>query len=966
MSVPDLIASRYRLVSQVGSGGMGLVYKAIDTKLDRAVAIKAINRAKLERHGTVDRLREEALAAASLDHPFICRIYELVDDGADTFIVMEFVEGETLASMMHRGRLPLPETVRLFGEIAEGLANAHARGLVHRDIKPSNVMVTPHGHVKLLDFGIAHPDMSSTPDADTKTSPDAPAGKGGTPQYMAPEQATGAPVTARADLFSLGVAMYECLSGRLPFEGSTDYDYVHHLIASAPRPLHKFAPDAPDDLVQLVEQCLERTPAHRPESAAFIATELRRIGGHLTSPATTLESVRVVRRRRRRTLIVGAALIAVAGIAFAAWQWMQPHWGPIGRNRPVTTSPGREFGSRISPDGKWILFVSARGDTGQVFVQQIDGLQPQPVALPAGRYEGCVWSPDQTKLGCLVWHGDQLTLQIVPALFGGTPLQTFVLTSEIGGAPPLRWVGDSIFLASRGQSRGAITLQKVDANTGVRSEVSGAWTSMHGVEEMDVRPDGLEVAIFVLLPDEGRELWVADIGGTSSKRLTPADDHDAKRLPVWSADGKTIVYQSNRGGQADLWQIDRRTGQQRRLTTSPEIELPESVSIDGSISFQLVDESASLWSWLTAATSSGRPLSEEGLSTFAPTFSRDGRVVAFQRSLPSPREGFVVLDSTLVLANAEGQSVTGMRDVSDGSLPRLSPDGLRLAYHQRAPNNRARVRVINRDTGQTLTLSETGMFGANLVSFPVVWADQPMVWSPSGDALYFVDREDASQNPSYRIRRAKMAAGLDGLSVLRSTPDRISDLQMSPDGRQLAYVAGRAPNAKDRAATSTREYELHVIDIESGKDDVWASFPRGRTLCRGWTPDGRSIVVVRVGKRFDDATNAIEVQLAAAGGTPRTLGTVEHVVQETIRVLPGRPFLYMTRSEGGVANIYSWSLDTQTLRAITDNSQVDVTFANVEPFGADRLVGVRDVRKHDIWLLDARATPAPKAASTPR
>src|SRR5262249_49910178 len=153
--------------------------------------------------------------------------------------------------------------------------------------------------------------------------------------------------------------------------------------------------------------------------------------------------------------------------------------------------------------------------------------------------------------------------------------------------------------------------------------------------------------------------------------------------------------------------------------------------------------------------------------------------------------------------------------------------------------------------------------------------------------------------------------------------DRITDLQISADGRRLAYLIGRSANSTDQAAPSTRAYELHVVDVESGKDDVWASFPAGRTLCRGWTSDDRSVVGIRVAKRFDDATNAIEVQLAAAGGAPRTLGSVEHVVQETIRVLPGRPFVYMTRSEGGVANVYAWSLGTQTLRAISDNSQVD-------------------------------------------
>ena len=932
---------------------MGLVYKAIDTRLDRAVAIKAINRTRLEKHGSAEKLRLEALAAASLDHPFICRIYELIDDDADTFIVMEFVEGETLAAMMQRGRMPLVETVRLAGEIAEGLANAHERGLVHRDIKPANVMVTPHGHVKLLDFGIAQADVAAKPDEHTRTSPDAPMGRGGTPHYMSPEQATGAPVTARADLFALGVVIYECVTGRLPFEGSTDYDYVHHMIATAPKPMHKLAPDAPEELVRLVEQCLERTPAHRPESTAQVATELRRIAGLLTAPSGTLESVSAVRRRRRLALLAAAAFVAVVAAGIFAWQWMQPRWLPVGRDRPVTTSPGREFGSRISPDGKWVLYIAARGDVRQVFVQQVDALQPQPVPLPTGQYEACLWSPDQARLACLVEQGKQLSLQVVPA-FGGTPLQSIALPND-QSIQLERWIDSSIYFVMRGPARGMRTLQRLDLATSAHTEVPGAWTTMKGVGDLDVRPDGRE-AVLVVGQGESRELWVADIGGTGSSRLTPADDVSVKAMPVWSADGRSIVYQSNRGGQADLWEIDRRSGAQRRLTTSPAIERPESVSIDGSVSFQLIDESAALWSWSLGAPNSGRPLNEGALSAFAPTLSQDGSVIAFQRSLPSPREGFLVEDTMLVHGAVERQSLSDLTDVRDGFLPQLSPDGMRLAYLQRSTANSARVLVTTRATGETLTLSEGGSFAAHLASFPVVWADQLMSWSPSGDALYFVDRD----GEKYRVRRFPVAGGAAAIRTLVTTPSRIGDIQVSSDGRQIAFLV-------EQRGQGDRAYELGVVDVESDRSALWATFPPGgRMTCRGWAPDGKSVVVARSLGIHDDATHNIEVLLVSASEQKRPVATIDHVVQETLRLPSGKAVMYMTRSERGVANIYALSLDRRTLTAVTDNSLVDVTFANVEPFGTDRLAGVRDVRKHDIWLLDARSRTPGKPAPTSR
>jgi len=317
----------------------------------------------------------------------------------------------------------------------------------------------------------------------------------------------------------------------------------------------------------------------------------------------------------------------------------------------------------------------------------------------------------------------------------------------------------------------------------------------------------------------------------------------------------------------------------------------------------------------------------------------------------------------LVIGDVNQQSLGKQSDVRDGFLPRLSPDGSRLAYLQRATATRARVLVTTRDTGETVTLSESGTLASHITSFPVVFSDQPLAWSPSGDALYFVERQDAS----YRIRRQVVSPdGLKGLVTLVTTPDRISDLQVSPNGQQIAYLSGRAANA-ERTAASERVYELHVFDVASSRDDVWAAFPAGnKTTCRGWTPDGRSVVIARTAKIHDDATHTLEVLLASASHQVRVLATIDHVVQETLRVPAWKPVLYMTRSEGGVANLYALALDTRILTPITDNALVDVTFGSVELFGSDRLAGVRDVRKHDIWLLDARSAQAGTPASGSR
>jgi serine/threonine protein kinase len=351
--LPDLIGGRYRIVSRLGVGGMGVVYKATDIQLKRSVAIKALEERRLHIPGAATRLKNEALAAASLDHPYICKVYELLETATDTFIVMEYIEGETLSSILKRGVLPLLQTLQLGREIAEGLANAHARGLVHRDVKPSNVMVTTHGHVKLLDFGVAGLDVESMPRDETRTLTPMLTVHAGTPQYMAPEQAAGQPITTRADLFSLGVVLYECLTAQLPFSGSTTFDYVRHVMQSPPRRLDRVAPDTPADLVDLVDRLLEKTPADRLESAEAVVTRLQQLQDTLTSPTGDIRTARQAR--------VGGAgnssrlrAIAVAVIA-STWRFIWPSASEDvpGQLRPFVTTSAIESvaGSRPMANG---------------------------------------------------------------------------------------------------------------------------------------------------------------------------------------------------------------------------------------------------------------------------------------------------------------------------------------------------------------------------------------------------------------------------------------------------------------------------------------------------------------------------------------------------------------------------------------------------------------------------------------
>ncbi len=279
----------YRLARRLGQGGMGEVFLAWDERLGRRVALKRIRRedpTDRER----ERFRREASAAARLSHPAVVQIYDLVEDGTGEVLVFEYVEGRTLRELLLEGLPSLDLAVRLAREIAEGLAAAHATGLVHRDLKAENVMVTPDGHAKILDFGIAKADVPGL-DADTLTAHGVVLG---TFHVMSPEQARGGEIDARSDLFSLGVLLYELLTGQSPFRGRDALETLQRLAGHQPPPVRDIRPEIPRPLSDLVSRLLAKLPEDRPGSAAEVAQGLAGLTGQLTAPPTQEEILTLV------------------------------------------------------------------------------------------------------------------------------------------------------------------------------------------------------------------------------------------------------------------------------------------------------------------------------------------------------------------------------------------------------------------------------------------------------------------------------------------------------------------------------------------------------------------------------------------------------------------------------------------------------------------------------------------------
>ncbi|MBK9240030.1 MAG: protein kinase [Acidobacteria bacterium] len=936
--LPEAIVRRYRVEGQIGSGGMGVVYKATDTRLNRSVAIKAIHDGRFRQGG--DPLRTEALAAASIDHPYICKVYELIEEGTEAYLVMEFVEGETLAAILRRGRPPLTQAVQLASEIAEGLAAAHSRGLVHRDVKPSNVIVTTDGHVKLLDFGLAREDAVAKPSDQTRTSPsDRTDQAAGTPQYMSPEQAAGHPVTFRADLFSMGVVMFECLTGQLPFMGLSSYDYVRHLLTDAPRRLDRLAQGAPAGLVDLVERCLEKNPADRPESAAAVLAELRHISGGLTAAGGTFNTVGAEQSKRRWQWI--AAAVAVGGLAVAAWQWSgrTPDADPLRRSRPVVMWSSEETASRLSADGKWLSFVSTRDGAPQLFVQPVAGTEARPVTLSAGRILSHAWSPGGDQLAVALGRRDNTVLQVVPAFFGGVASQSLVLNPGPNEVRVLRWIGRRIFLQLTSNSARSLSVADLDAGT--VTDLSASWSLAGVVNNLDVHPDGRRVVVALRSGDQ-EDLWETDLAGASPRRLT--NDAFYERMPIWSGTGEAVIFQTNRGGQSDLWERDS-SGRLRPLTSSQTEETPEGTSADGSIvSFQQGSDEAKLW-LIDPATRVGRQLASDALSDFAPAVSADGQTLVFQRSEPSPSQGYRILDSQLFVAGLGNNGLTAAaRPVTAGFAGQLSPDGARLAFMQRGDKpGLTSLSVADLATEETSRVLGTTRL-AILQQYPVEWGEQLMAWQPGSDVLYFVDHGTVQTIVKYRSTARKN----EGPIFTAAANSFVRDLFVSIDGRQLAFLT--------RAAG---RFGVWVRDLVSGQQREVASLTGSFTSVygRGWLAD-RRMVIVRSVEVNQDSTSTMEVLLVGADGATTTAGTISNAILITARLDPTFGTLYLTRAEGGVHNVYGFSIASGRLTQVTDNALPGVSFSGVRRAGRS-LIAVRNQRARDIWLIETQPeTPA--------
>ena len=848
----------YRVGEILGGGGMGVVYRAEDTRLGRTVALKFIPPELTRDPVAKARFLQEARTASALDHPNLCTVYDVGEtEGHQLYLAMPCYDGETLRRKVERGPLPLAEAVDYALQAAKGLAKAHRQGIVHRDIKPANLMVTGDGVVKILDFGIA---KLAGEAGLTRTGSTL-----GTPAYMSPEQMRGQEVDGRTDLWALGVVLYEMLTGRRPFLGDHESGLRQALLQDDPEPVTRLRPDAPPELEGVIRKLLAKTPADRYPTADALVADLRVLAGStsasMPTQAATLPSQPVQPAPRRAPWVWFAAAAALVVLAALGGYLLRSDTGG-GRSAPLranftrlTEQDGGETYPSLSPDGNYFVFVKVVEKGSDIYLQRVGGGNPieltpdtpwvdtQPAFSPDGQQ--IAFRSEREGGGIFVMGATGESVRRVTD-FGFNPAwspdgKELVVATEGILEPSARTSNSQIFRVS------LVSGERRQVRTG-DDAVQPSWS-----------PNGRRIAYWGVDSERSeRGIWTVPADG--GEPVPVLSEKFLTWNPVWSPDGAWLFFLSDRSGSLNLWRvaIDQDSG---RVSGNPEPVTSSSQSIrfltlsrDGRRIAYATDErrdSLEARSFdpdqLAAGDESVTVVGVKAVRTVDP--SPDGKWLAFD-TLP-PREDLFVVQ-------ADGSGLRQLtRDDYRDRIPRWSPDGRSILFYSNrsgryeawsVPADGSRFEQLTKSTGEVptyclwspdgrqLLCSRDGAVTVNLTR-PLEWRTfEPLPGSESLEGEFWATSWSANGLAGTLTREDySTAPGIVLYSFETRRFERLTERGESPmwlPGRQVLLY----PDAGS----------VHAFDLRTRQDRTILTPPPGSAYqFANASPDARRLYLVR-------------------------------------------------------------------------------------------------------------------------
>lgn len=839
---PGASLGPYRVVAPLGAGGMGEVWRARDDRLGRDVAIKVL----LDRHasdrGHQARFEAETRAVAALSHPNVVALYDVGHEGDSFYAVMELLEGESLGSRLSRGPVSVRRAAEIAIQVANGLAAAHARGLVHRDLKPENVFLARDGRARILDFGLARATATFEAEDGSPAPRTQPGIAVGTVGYMAPEQVRGLAADSRADLFALGAVLYEMLTGRRAFDRESAVQTMSAILEAEPADP---APTLglPPELLRIVRRCLEKSPEARFQSARDLAFALEAF----TRPsfASGLEAAALpAPRPPRRTAVLAATLTAFAAGALGGAFLARPRDAapPGSVSRLVTDLPGVEREPALSPDGSVLAFVSPAAGNPDVWVQRVGGRNATNLTADSPDDDGePAFSPDGNRLafrsgraggGIFLMGATGESVRRVTD-FGFSPAfspdgRLLAFVTERVGDPRLRNQTSALWV--------------VDVATGVRRRLFDG-----DAVQPSFSPGGRRIVFWGLRASlSRRDLFTVPADGLApgEEPIALTDDDALDWAPVWLPDG-TVVFLSDRGGVPNLWRVrvDETTGRPRSTPIPEPLPATEIASVTASR-----DGSRLAWASLTASRVverqrfdpvGGRPL-DEAVGVFSTSRRLHQIAASPDGSWSVLRTGGAVDDLVVVPSTGSVRWLTD--DPARDRAPSVSPDGTRIAFQS--------------DREGAYAIFTIGVDGSGLARLPAPVTGSLTFprWSPDGHRISFV-KDDAAY-----VLPIATGSGTPALERLPAPGPRLWFLprSWSPDGRLLAGdVTGPGDTPLGPA----------VLDLRSGAFERPAEAGREPAFLDAdrllWLDAGRVVV-------YDRRARASRVIVSAGSLSPVT------------------------------------------------------------------------------------------------
>jgi serine/threonine protein kinase/Tol biopolymer transport system component len=838
--------SHYRILEKLGGGGMGVVYKAEDTKLGRTIALKVLPPERVADPNRKRRFIQEARAASALNHPNIITIYDIDEAEGVHFIAMEYVAGKTLERLITRHGLGLNEALKYAVQMAAALAKAHSAGIVHRDLKPTNVMVTDDGLVKVLDFGLAKlTEAVPTGEAETVATVGPTTEEGtivGTVGYMSPEQAEGKPVDARSDIFSFGSVLYEMLTGERAFRGETRVSTIAAILREEPKPLSQVAEGLPRELERLVKRCLRKDPAQRFQHMDDLNVALMELKQESDS-GELAEAAAVAPLYERRPWFAGhrpalhgglAAIVVLAAAAVLAY-WLThrplvPPSQPLQPTHRQITFVGDASFPAISPDGSFVAYVvkqEGSSEQQKVMVQDLAGGQPIEVSKGLTYVSSLRWSPDGSKLALSTGHG----IFIVPRL-GGEPRYYKSWMSALCWSPDGSRIAGTVTPTPK-------QLYFLDVVTGEEKSISLSGT-FDWTMDVDWSPTGGHL-LFLTIGGGKSTVWTIKPDGSDQKEAFSGDREILS--PRWSANGEAIYY-----GLAteppELWKIvlsaqtGKPLGPAVRLLAGLEVGPYFTVSRQGA---RLLCTRGPNYSnlWLATPSPEGKMATRaltSGTSSYGEAqISPDGKQIAISKRDPGTGRA-----NLFVMPTEGGPQRQVTFSKADATSPAWSPDGSEIAFAQQGENG---VKVWR--------VSSAGGVAQEFSGSDVSSDTRYVSWSPRPEILY---QRPGNRNFHILDPTTKKETPL----VKDDSVGWMFSACSSPDGERVAVWWNRKSTGPGPWIISLKDFSGTLL--KKGESSTWPV---------AWSKDGKWVYAVT---GFTNVQKILMIQVQGAG--TKTLWTL--------------------------------------------------------------------------------------------